>query len=169
MDPDFLLIQKMKNGGEDAIDTFVRRYYSKILSYCRLHVQDTYEAEDLTQETFVRFFQSLERYRSYGKVSSYLYTIAANACRDYHRKRKAIPLEDLHKASDEPIEELDAQLDIRHALLGLPQELQEPAILFFYQELKQKDIARILGMGLPLVKYRIRKARELLALELRGP
>ena len=68
MDPDFLLIQKMKNGDEDAIDTFVRRYYSKILSYCRLHIEDACEAEDLTQDTFVRFFRSLEHYRPYGKA-----------------------------------------------------------------------------------------------------
>lgn len=167
MDSDFLLIQKIKNGGEDAIETFVRRYYPRILSYCRLHITDACDAEDLTQETFVHFFQSLEQYRPYGKVSSYLYAIAANVCRDYHRKSKPLPAEDLPETPARPVEDLEARLDIRQALLSLPQELQEPAILFFFQELKQKDIARILGISLPLVKYRIRRARELLRQEFR--
>ena len=45
----------------------------------------------------------------------------------------------------------------------MPEELREVAVLYFQQEQKQKDIARILGIGLPLVKYRIRKIREWMA------
>ena len=64
------------------------------------------------------------------------------------------------------VEEDDVELRMRvdAALRQLPQELREVAILYFYQEIKQKEIARILGVGLPLVKYRIRRARELLSI-----
>lgn len=48
MDTDFLLIQKMKIGDDNAIDTFVHKYYPKILQYCRLHIRDFDYAEDLT-------------------------------------------------------------------------------------------------------------------------
>lgn len=48
------------------------------------------------------------------------------------------------------------------ALDSLPEEIREVAVLYFVQERKQKDIARVLGIGLPLVKYRIGRARELL-------
>ncbi|MDE6896114.1 MAG: hypothetical protein K2P43_08035 [Lachnospiraceae bacterium] len=51
-------------------------------------------------------------------------------------------------------------MDLRAALRTLSPEFREVAILFFLQERKQKEIARILGIGLPLVKYRIRKIRE---------
>ena len=51
-------------------------------------------------------------------------------------------------------------MDVRMALEALPEELREVAVLYFQQEQKQKDIARILGIGLPLVKYRIRKIRK---------
>ena len=48
------------------------------------------------------------------------------------------------------------------ALDSLPKDIREVAVLYFVQERKQKDIARVLGIGLPLVKYRIGRARELL-------
>lgn len=54
----------------------------------------------------------------------------------------------------------DLRMDLRRAFAALPSELRETAILFFFQELKQREIAKILGIRLPLVKYRIRKARE---------
>ena len=54
-------------------------------------------------------------------------------------------------------------MDVRMALSRLPEELREPAVLFFIQEVRQNQIAKILGIGLPLVKYRIRKAKEMLA------
>ena len=57
---------------------------------------------------------------------------------------------------------LDMRLDVHRALNQLPPELREVTILYFFQELKQKEIARILGIGLPLVKYRIRRSKELL-------
>ena len=162
MDSDFLLSCRMKNGSEQAIDTFVRKYYPSILRYCHLHIHDPGYAEDATQETFARFFQTLPQYRHYGKAMNYLYVIAANLCRDYYRKPAEIPMDALPEQEVPETEQLDRRMDVRLALDALPPELRETAILFFLQEVKQKEIAKILGISLPLVKYRIRRARELL-------
>ena len=59
-----------------------------------------------------------------------------------------------------------AELDVHMALEHLPQELREVTILYFFQEVRQKEIARILGISLPLVKYRIKRAKELLTIYL---
>jgi RNA polymerase sigma-70 factor (ECF subfamily) len=72
-------------------------------------------------------------------------------------------MEELPEQPVYQIESLDLRLDIHYALEQLPLEFREVTILYFFQELKQKEIARILGIGLPLVKYRIRQAKELLA------
>ena len=56
MDTDFFLVRKMKQGDEEAMELFIRRYYADILKYCVRHCGDTVYGEDLTQETFVRFF-----------------------------------------------------------------------------------------------------------------
>lgn len=160
MDTDFLLVQKIHMGDEKAVETLVSKYYPKILNYCHMRIQDYGYAEDMTQETFVRFFRTLPQYRLYGKVSNYLYAIAANACNDYYRKRREIPLDTLPEKADAQAENPDRRLNIHIALERMPEDIKQVAVLFFLQEQKQKDIARILGISLPLVKYRIRKARE---------
>lgn len=160
MDEDALLIRRMKNGNEDAIEVFVRKYYPMILRYCHIHIDDTGYAEDMTQETFARFFRTLKQYRHYGKAANYLYVIAGSCCRDYYKRAKEIPMEELPELVWEGMEQ---QANIKLALLSLPKELREVAVLYFVQELRQKEIAKILGIGLPLVKYRVKRARELLA------
>ena len=90
---DFLLIRKMKQGDDDALDLFVHKYYQDILNYCHYHCSDKTYAEDLAQETFVHFFSKLSDYHYRGKTLNYLYTIASNLCKDYLKKIKEIPLE----------------------------------------------------------------------------
>lgn len=167
MDSDFLLLHRMLNGDDQAIESFVRKFYPKILRYCYLHIQDSGFAEDLTQETFARFFRTLHQYQHYGKVANYLYVIAGNLCRDYYRKPSELPMEEVPEQTFCPMESLDMRMDVHLALEQLPQELQEVTILYFFQEVRQKEIARILGIGLPLVKYRIKRAKELLTIYLR--
>lgn len=163
MDSDFLLIHRMKNGDDAAIETFVRKYYPTILRYCHLHIKDQGYAEDATQEVFARFFRTLRAYQHYGKTQNYLYVIAANICRDFYRKPEEISVEELLEEPASEMEALALRLDVHQALEKLPPELREVTILFFFQEVNQKEIARILGIGLPLVKYRIKRAKELLA------
>ena len=161
MDSDFLLIHRMKNGDDAAIEAFVRKYYPVLLRYCHFHIKNQADAEDAVQEVFVRFFSTLSAYQHYGKAQNYLYVIAANLCRDSYRKPEELP-----ETSVEEIEPVNLRLDVREALAKLPLELREVAVLFFFQEVKQKEIAKILGIGLPLVKYRIKRAKELLAVYL---
>ena len=163
MDPDFLLIQKMKLGDDSAIETFVHKYYAKIFQYCHLHIRDRGYAEDMTQETFEKFFRSLDTYRHYGKALNYLYVLAANTCKDYFRKTPELSMEEVPERTGTDLTGIDEQVMIESALDRLPPEIRETAILFFFQEMRQKEIGAVLGIGLPLVKYRIRKAKELLA------
>lgn len=163
MDRDFWLVKKMRMGDEEAIEIFVTRYYPGIFSYCQVHISDYGYAEDVTQETFERFFRTFGKYRHYGKAANYLYTIAANACRDYHRKQREIVTEAIPEQADEKAGSIEERMDVQIALERLPEELKEVAVLYFLQEQKQKDIAVMLGIGLPLVKYRIKRAREVLA------
>lgn len=163
MDADFLLIHRMKNGDDQAIDTFVRKYYPSILRYCHLHIKDNGYAEDMTQEVFAKFFRTLNQYQHYGKALNYLYVIASNVCRDHYQKIEEIPMDELPEQLAYEMDSLDLRFDVHTAIQKLPKELREVTILYFFQELKQREIATILGIGLPLVKYRIKQAKELLA------
>lgn len=164
MDIDFLLLQKMKRGDETAFDVFVRKYYKDILKYCIYHCPDTSNAEDLTQETFLRFFEKLSDYRYMGKTQNYLYTIAGNLCRDSYKKIRECMLEEqsLNKQERGHPPETDRilnRLTIKTALYRLPDQLREVIILYYFQDLKLTEIANTLQISLPLVKYRIKQAK----------
>lgn len=163
VDADFLLMQKMRMGDERAVESFVKKYYPAILKYCQIHIGDRGYAEDMTQETFTRFFRTFAQYRHYGKAANYLYVIAANVCKDYHREKKEFPVEELPELFYGNAGDMDEKILIAEAFKSLPGEVREAAVIFFVQGCRQKDIARILGIGLSLVKYRIRRAKELLA------
>ncbi len=166
MDLDFLLIQRMRMGDEKAIEIFVKKYYEKILKYCQVHLSCSSDAEDLVQETFLHFFCALDRYQHYGKAANYLYAIATNLCKDFYRKNREIPVEELPELekvkSIDRNGEVELKMDVCRALERMSEEIKEVTVLFFFEEKKQKDIAKILGISLPLVKYRIHRARELL-------
>lgn len=160
MDQDFFLIRKMKNGDEEAMEQFVRRFYPPILKYCRYHIPDADDAEDIAQETFARFFGALAHYRHLGKASNYLYVIARNLCNDWHGKHSVRMGWEVPDRTEDTTEETDRRLDIGRALKLLPEELQEVLVLHYFQEKKLQEIASICEIGLPLVKYRLKRAKE---------
>ena len=86
MNSDSILIWRMRKGDEKPVDEFVGKYYDRILQYFRLRISDFGQAEDLTQETFEKFFRSFGEYRHYGKAINYLYVIAGNTCKDFYKK-----------------------------------------------------------------------------------
>lgn len=169
MDADFILVQRMKNGSEEAMETFVRKYYPQILKYCMYHAPDRWSAQDLTQETFERFFASFSRYRHKGKLANYLYVIAGNLCRDAYGRtnmQSFAPPEELPETEENPLIKTEERIALGRALRALPEELRQVILLHYFQNLKLKEIAGILEIGLPLVKYRLRRAKELLKQEI---
>lgn len=73
MTSDFLLLQKIRNGNNHAGNQFVEKYYSLIYQYCFLHIRNKECAEDMTQETFVRFYEAILKDANIRKIKNYLY------------------------------------------------------------------------------------------------
>jgi len=163
MKTDFLLIQKVKSGKIEASEHFVKKYYSSIYRYCFLHIHNCDCAEDMTQETFLRFFESLDRYHDYGKTKSYLYCIAGNIVKNYYKKKKEMLMDEIPDLFENSMDDIAGTLDIEQAVDNLPDELKEITILFFFQELRQREIAELLNIKLSLVKYRISRAKKILS------
>lgn len=166
MDSDLFLIIKMKQGNETACEQFIRKYYGDILKYCHFHCQDQAFAEDLTQEVFLKFFISLPQYQHIGKAKNYLYTIAANLCKNARMKKKELPLDQAAGIYMDPFPETDHRLLLEIAIGHLPEEMQSVVVLHYNQGLKLSEVADVLKISLPLVKYRLKRAKERLRKEL---
>ncbi len=164
MDSDLILIFKMRQGNDAAWDQFVRKYYADILKYCFFHCRNRENAEDLTQEVFLKFFSALGGYQHRGKAKNYLYTIAGNLCRTHAKQNREQPLE-TDMAADSSAGP-DDRLMLEDAIRQLPEEFREVILLYYYQGLKLSETAGVLKIGLPLVKYRLKRAKELLRKEL---
>lgn len=129
--------------------------YDKIYRYCCFHLRDPQLAEDLTQETFLRFYRQAS-YQEQGKALAYLYTIARNLCLDaVRRRRPEAPLPDDRPAPD-PYAPIDRTLALRQALDTLPADLRELLLLRYVNELSVGDIAALTGLSRYAVYRRLR-------------
>lgn len=163
MTSDFILLQRIRSGDHNASNQLVKKYYAPIYQYCFLHIHDRDCAEDIVQDVFVRFFEALFNGTGIEKPKSYLYRIAGNVIKNNYKKRKELLCDELSEISEEQMSDLEIRLDIEKAIEELPEELKEITILFFFQELKQKEIADLLEIKLSLVKYRVARAKEILS------
>lgn len=155
----------VKGGFGVSLD--IQEQYDKIYRYCYFKVQDSCLAEDLTQETFLRYFAQTS-YIHRGKQLAYLYTIARNLCIDYYRKPKHVPWKEEwefsgnswsdqeRKMREHPMEQVEGMISLEMAVEKLPREMQELILLRYVNELSIREICRITGLSRSS-EYRIEK------------
>ena len=160
-------IRKAQKGDTESMNRLFDRYYDAVYSYCYRHVKHRETAQDLTQEVFLRVCRTLGDYRHYGKFENFLYVIAGNLCKDHYKKRLTYSLDELEVSETETgFARSEDQIVMEQAITALPELEREIVYLRFYQDLKIKDIAKILDLGLSTTKYHLKKAQEQLAQEL---
>ena len=149
----------------------IEQQYDKLLRYCYMKLRDRALAEDLTQETFIKFFESKD-YHSIGKEMAYLYTIARNLCIDSFRKQKDELIEDLPAKiqempeSRDKVESIVDRVSIEQALDRLTADEREAVVLRFSGELSVEDIAKSMDISRFAVRRRILSALEKLRKEM---
>ena len=115
--------------------------YDRIYRYCYYRLRSREEAEDVTQETFLRYFAS-DTYQDTGQTLQYLYTIARNLCVDENRRQPNQPLpEDLPSEEEEPI----AALALRGELEKLSPEDRELVLLRYVNEVPVGTLCKLYG------------------------
>lgn len=164
------LIRRIKEGDSSAVDELVRIYYPEILRYCLWHAPDHSQAEDATQETFFKAIRYFDRYVHKGKFKSFLYQIAANTCVDMQRKRWLMDVSYEELTVDFPysetgFDEIHSDMVLKQLVRSLPKETQEIVILRFGQDLKMREIAKIIGLPLRTVQSRLHAALKKLKKE----
>ena len=161
---DQALIQRCLLGQPLAMEQLVHRYHKLVFALCYRMVGNAHDAEDLTQETFVRVFRHLHRWDSQRAFRPWLLAIAANRCRSFLGQRR-------HQVEFQP-GEVEAPLrkpageenDLREEVeLGLHQlraEHRQAFLLFYEQELSYAEIAEVMQCPVGTVKTWIHRARQ---------
>lgn len=156
--------------------------YDKIYRYCYFRMHQREAAEDITQETFLRFLEN-DTYRNTGRQLQYLYTIARNLCIDAYRNEKkrelpaGFPEETemgremrVYEAAGEenPEERMVASLVLHQALEELAEEERELVLLRYVNQVPVGTIAGMLGISRFAVYRRLREAMRFLRNRLMG-
>lgn len=163
------IMRNLKNGETEYVEYIVSIYYEEIYHYLCRKLGNEIEAQDVTQEVFVKFFANLHSYQERGKLKNYLLKLATNASNDVFRKSKptitfdeAGELQDGNMTPWEIAEQKEDKERVKQALQELPVYQREVIILRFYHELPFWDIARITDTNLSTVKTRYRRGMETL-------
>ncbi|MDP4548440.1 RNA polymerase sigma factor RpoE [Marinobacter sp. MDS2] len=173
---DLQLVRKVRHGDRAAFDLLVVKYQSRVASIISRYVYDSHEVMDLAQETFIKAFRAIDRFRGDSAFYTWLYRIAVNTAKNHLEARGRRPqasadsseaenyddgrrLRDV--ASPEKLLQKDQlQKALAEAIAALPEELRSAFLLREYDGLSYEDIARILECPIGTVRSRIFRARD---------
>lgn len=179
------LIKQALAGSQDAYKRLMRKYHNAIFHLIVRMIGYRSEAEDLTQEAFIKAFNALGTFNDEFAFSTWLYKIATNNCIDHLRKRKIrtfsidkpVPthdgdvqyeIPDSSYRPDTGILESQQTRIIQEAIDALPAKYRRVIVMRHQQEMSYEDIAAELQLPLGTVKAHIFRAREMLNRQLRG-
>lgn len=162
-------------GDRDAIELLIEQWYRRVYAHCQAKLISPLDAEDATQETFLRGCSRIHELRSPDAIGAWLRGIAANVCvdairRNQVRKTSSSSVEEIAQAVTDSPRAGAEKHDQQHHLIGLihrlPEPLREAILLHYYQEMTYDEIAQWLGVARSTVNERLSKARSLLKREL---
>lgn len=149
---------------KQEMEALISAYYEQIYRFCYWKIHDPMEAQDLTQDTFIRFLDAAQTYADIQKPKALLYTIASNLCLNWLKKTRPLSLDGLERhdvpTADDFADEAIQTVLLSTAISALPPPQQEILLLRYGQDLKVGEIAEILGLSRFQVMYRIRTALD---------
>jgi len=179
-DSDESLMLRYRDGDVRAFELLVTRHRKPLFNFILRFVRDTAQAEDVTQETFLRLVKGADAYERQAKFTTWLYTIARNLCvdaarRGKHRKAASLdaPLGDEDGSAslldlvpdgaagvDRQAQSRELAVRLRQAIEALPDEQREIFLLREVADLQFNEIANVIGCPENTVKSRMRYALE---------
>ena len=170
------LVHRCLEGDAAAWDTLVRVYWKRVFHIAYKFVAQFDEAEDLTQEIFVKLFRALPTYDRRASFETWLTRVSRNLCIDRYRRRRreeerftdevdpdTMPLDELVSRPDATLEQRDQVAMVRRALAMLPPTYRQAVALRDVHDLSYEEIARRLQLAEGTVKSRINRGRKELA------
>lgn len=187
--PDTVLIRAVQAGDMAAFDELVLKHKDRLFNLVYWSLGDYQDANDCAQETFIKVFKSIKKFRFESAFSTWLYRIAINTCKNkikssaYRWKKKTVSLEtsnsskngnpfsEIVNGSPTPVvalEKKERMMRIQKAINSLPEEQNKVVVLRDIQGLSYQDISDITGLNLGTVKSRLARGRLALKNRLKG-
>jgi RNA polymerase sigma-70 factor, ECF subfamily len=186
LDPDAVLMLRVKQGDMDAFAELVDRYKQPVMNLAFRMLRDSTEAEDLAQNVFVQVYKSAHRYQVSSKFSTWLFTIARNLSLNEIRRRSRHPADSMDATHTEDEDQLPQQFEdkttvsppesllhgelqqkIEQALGELPENQRLAILLCRQEDLSYEDIAQTLNCSVSATKSLIHRGRETLKQKLK--
>ena len=181
---DFALIEKSKSGDYRAFDLLVLKYQSRIISVAFKFVKELHLAEDIAQESFIKAYLSLDKFRFESSFYTWIYQITSNTAKNYltkkYKREETLEIDftadnrqsffDIDDTSYSPAELYAADLlkeQINSILDALSQEVKTAISLREFEGLSYDEIAKIMNCPVGTVRSRIFRAREMIEKELK--
>jgi len=172
---DDALMQRVREGDDDAFGEIVDRYKNPLVNYLTHLVRSRDRAEEIAQDAFVRLYRNAANYKEHDRLAPYLFRIATNLTVTEVRraKRWSLLMPRLHASTSQSTPSPDANLitdeiqkQVNAALERLPLKFRAPLVLFEIEEWSYEAIAVALDVRIGTVKSRISRARDLLRRQL---
>lgn len=178
-DPLADLVSRAQRGDRDALSELIAQTQDRVYNLAYRILRNPQEAEDLTQEVYVRVWRALPGFRGESKFTTWLHTIATNACLNRRRKLRRqleTQLDTDDALEGAPAPELgpaqatihqDERSHLWGLVEGLPEKYRLVLTLFYQEQLSYQEIAQVLSLPLGTVKAHLNRARHALAASLR--
>ncbi len=179
------IIEKIKGGSIELFEAIVTRYQRKLINYIYRMISDFDSAMELSQDVFIKVYNSLDKYNPSFKFTTWIHRIASNATIDWMRKKKIdaysldgndnddmpslgqqLPAKDLSPLQNLEMGQLQARIE--NAIDELPFIYKQLIILRHINELSYEEISTAVSLPLGTVKNRIFRGREMLKAKLNG-
>jgi RNA polymerase sigma-70 factor (ECF subfamily) len=165
------LIRAVAAGDGRALEDLTARYERPLHQFLYRHTGGR-DVDDLYQETWLRAVRAARRFDPARRFSTWLFQIAVNLCRDWHRRPPPDPI-DPERLADvpgdtDPTAATNASIDVRRLLAALPEAHRSAIILRHFHDLGEDEMAEILGCPRGTVKSRLHHAMARLAALARG-
>ncbi|MGE8526279.1 RNA polymerase sigma factor [Chryseobacterium rhizosphaerae] len=136
-------------------------YWQKIFRLCMGYVNDTDSAQDLAQETFIIVWQQLPKFRNESSVGTWIFRIASNNCLRQMEKEKRFAKADLPINLEEKKQEsLEPQIQLLYQFISELPETDRIIISLELEEVKQTEIAHIIGLSESNIRVKIHRIKE---------
>jgi RNA polymerase sigma factor (sigma-70 family) len=164
---DSVLVKKAISGDTEALSLLIDKYKNNAYNLAISIVKDKESAKDITQDSFLKVLENIDRFKSESKFSTWLYRIVYNESLQYIHKSKRIIITDIESAKIENYSDVSSSIDDKYqdldlykAIENLDDNERNIILLFYLAEKSIKEINTVTGLNIPNIKVILHRARK---------